>query len=190
MNVPARPADRTDRSDPTDPAELTIRRLGSGDSSVISAAFDGIGWGKPVEQYERYLREQNEGRRDVLVAFVSGTFAGYVTVNWQPRYAPLAAASIPELQDLNVLPPFRRRGIATRLIDEAEALVHSRSEQVGIAVGLHPGYNAAQRLYVLRGYVPDGNGVTVRDEPIFDRQTVVMDDDVVLHFVKSLGRAM
>jgi GNAT superfamily N-acetyltransferase len=187
---PRETADRTDRTDPTDPSDLTIRRLATGDSVVISAAFSGIGWGKPVEQYDRYLREQNDGHRDVLVAFVAGTFAGYVTVNWQPRYAPLAAAGIPELQDLNVLPSFRRRGIATRLVDEAEELVGSRSEQIGIAVGLHSGYNAAQRVYGLRGYVPDGNGVTVRDEPILDRQTVVMDDDVVLHFVKSLGRAM
>jgi GNAT superfamily N-acetyltransferase len=177
-------ADPTDRSDPSD---LTVRRLAAGDCAVISAAFAGIGWGKPVEQFERYVRQQNDGRRDVFVAFMAGTFAGYVTVNWDPWYEPLAAAEIPEIQDLNVLPAFRRRGIATRLVDEAEELVRGRSEQVGIAVGLHSGYNAAQRMYVLRGYVPDGNGVTVRGQPVLDRQTVVMDDDVVLHFVKRLG---
>ncbi len=65
---------------------------------------------------------------------------------------------IPEIQDLNVLPPFRRKGIATMLLDRAEAEVACRSDVVGIGVGLHPGYNDAQRLYVKRGYIPDGLG--------------------------------
>jgi GNAT superfamily N-acetyltransferase len=153
---------------------------------VMSEAFGSVGWSKSVEQFEGYLSEQNEGRREVLLAFLAGAFAGYITVNWLPKYPPLAAAGIPELQDLNVLPAFRRLGIATGLVDRAEELVMARSEQVGIGVGLHPGYNAAQRMYALRGYVPDGNGVTVRDVFVCEGQTVVMDDEVVLHLVKRL----
>jgi hypothetical protein len=87
---------------------------------------------------------------------------------------------------LNVLSTFRRRGIATRLVDAAEGLVGRRSRQVGIGVGLHPGYNAAQRMYVLRGYVPDGNGVTVGYEFVREGQIVTMDDGVVLHVIKRL----
>lgn len=181
------PSHLLDQSDQPDPTDVVTRRITPGDPAIMSAGFSGIGVGKPVELFERYLRAQTEGRRDVLVAFVADVFAGYVTVNWDPRYAPLVEAGIPEVQDLNVLPPFRRRGIATRLMDAAEEIVRRRSDSVGIAVGLHSGYNAAQRLYVLRGYVPDGNGVTSRYEPVLDRQTVVMDDDVVLHLVKRLG---
>lgn len=33
------------------------------------------------------------------------------------------------------------------------------SDTVCLGVGLHSGYGAAQRMYVLRGYVPDGSGV-------------------------------
>lgn len=167
-------------------AQLLIREIEHGDPSIISGAFGVAGWIKPIEQYERYLREQNAGLRNVLVAFVANEFAGYVTVNWHPTYLPLAEVGIPEIQDLNVLPRFRRRGIATRLLDHAEEIAHARCEAVGIGVGLHPGYGAAQRLYVLRGYVPDGKGVTYRDEFASEGQRVVL-DDLVLHFVKRAG---
>lgn len=167
--------------------QLLIREIEYGDLSIISNAFGAIGWIKPAEQYERYLREQNEGLRSVLVAFVADAFAGYVTVNRHPTYLPFADAEIPEIQDLNVLPRFRRCGIATRLMDHAEEIAHAQCEEVGIGMGLHPGYGAAQRMYVLRGYVPDGKGVTYRDEFAAEGQRVVLDDDLVLHFVKRMG---
>ncbi len=40
-----------------------------------------------------------------------------------------------------------------------EALAAETSDTVCLGVGLHSGYGAAQRMYVLRGYVPDGSGV-------------------------------
>ena len=166
---------------------LRVRTIALGDPLVMSVAFAAIGRGKPVDQFKRYLREQTEERRKVLVAFIRRDFAGYVTINWTPDYAPLAAAGIPELQDLNVLPPFRRRGLASHLLDHAEELVRARSDEVGIAVGLHPGYNAAQRLYGKRGYIADGNGVSARDGFVREGQTVVMDDDLVLHLVKRVN---
>jgi GNAT superfamily N-acetyltransferase len=119
------------------------------------------------------------------VAAVDGQFAGYVTVNWTPTYSGFAEQKIPEIQDLNVLPEFRRQGIGTQLLDRAEEEVALRSSIVGIGVGLHPGYNAAQRLYVKRGYIPDGRGVTYRNCPVEEGMQVVFDDDLVLHLTKS-----
>jgi ribosomal protein S18 acetylase RimI-like enzyme len=163
------------------PGEVSIRRLRSEDCEPISGAFTAIGWNKPVEQYRRYLEEQAADIRPVLVAFSDGEFAGYVTVRWQPHYS-----SFPEIQDLNVLPQFRRRGIATGLVDQAEALVAARSEWVGIGVGMYPDYGPAQRMYVLRGYVPDGRGLTYRDRPVAPMERVIVDDDLVLFFRKRL----
>ncbi len=54
-------------------------------------------------------------------------------------------------------------------------------------VGLHPGYNQAQRLYVRRGYIPDGRGVTYRNEYVMEGMQVKLDDDLLLHFTKSLA---
>jgi len=166
--------------------DLEIRRLTQADAPMMADAFAGIGWRKPASQYLRYFDEQEAGQRECLVAMVSQRFAGYVTVNWFPAHPTLAESGIPEIQDLNVLPEFRRQRIASRLLDQAEALVAQRSSVAGIAVGLHPGYNAAQRLYVKRGYVPDGRGVTWHNRYVEEGAQVILDDDFVLHLTKRL----
>lgn len=170
----------------TDLARLEIRFLTLEDAAVISAAFTRIGWNKPESQYERYATEQAAGERDVLVAEVAGRFAVYVTIRWHPEYAPFAQMAIPEVQDFNGLPEFRRRGIGTRLMDQAEQMDAERSDTVGIGVGMYPDYGNAQRLYVLRGYVPDGRGLTCKNNVLPPMATAVNDDDLVLFFTKRL----
>jgi GNAT superfamily N-acetyltransferase len=165
---------------------LAIRPLNEDDPVVIAAAFARMGWNKREAQYRQYLCEQAAGIRTCLIAIVDGQFAGYVTVNWRPSYPGFSELSIPEIQDLNVLRQFRRQGIASRLLDHAEAEVARHSGVVGIGVGLHPGYNSAQRLYAKRGYVPDGRGVTYRDRYVDEGSHVLLDDDLVLHFTKQL----
>ena len=167
---------------------MRVRSLLEEDPALISTAFDQIGWNKPAAQYEAYLREQEAGDRPVLVAVVSDAFAGYVTVRWQPEYAPFLEAGIPEIQDLNVLPRYRRRGIGTALMDGAEELVQERSTTVGIGVGMYPDYGNAQRLYVLRGYVPDGRGLTYNGQVLDPMESTVNDDELVLYLTKTLEK--
>jgi len=167
-------------------SETTIRRLSQGDPATISAAFAAIGWNKPRSQYEAYLLEQQQGAREILVASVRGDFAGYVTVNWHPTYLPFAGAGVPEVQDFNVLPRYRRRGIGSLLMDRAEQLVAERSAIVGIGVGMYADYGNAQRLYVKRGYIPDGRGLTYKGRVLEPLEQAVNDDDLVLFFTKHL----
>jgi GNAT superfamily N-acetyltransferase len=164
----------------------TIRPLRASDPPVIAAAFTAIGWAKPREQYERYLAEQEAGSRHVFVAWVGDAFAGYVTLVWQPDYAPFRAEGIPEIQDFNVLPAFRRRGIGSALLDAAESAAAERTRVVGIGVGLDPDYGPAQQLYVKRGYVPDGRGITWQNSTVAYREQVLVDDDLVLWLTRSL----
>jgi GNAT superfamily N-acetyltransferase len=166
---------------------LTIRPLEDGDVAPISTAFDSLGWNKPRTQYERYLSEQQRGVRAVFVAFVDDEFAGYLTVNWNPTYPPFRDDGIPEIQDFNVLPRFRRQGIGTRLMDEAEREVFQRSTVAGIGVGMSPDYGAAQRLYVLRGYVPDAQGLTRSGIPVEHGDDIVVNEALVLYLTKSLA---
>ena len=165
-------------------ADIRVRRARASDLTSMTDSFKAIG--KDSALFRRYLSEQGDDCRAVLIGFNGEELAGYITVNWRPSYPPLATSGAPELQDLNVLPAFRRRGIGTALIRGAELEARNRSATVGIAVGLHPGYNAAQRLYVQLGYVPDGNGITVKDVSVNELQSVVLNDDVVLHFEKAL----
>jgi GNAT superfamily N-acetyltransferase len=155
---------------------------------VIPPAFAALGWpGKRADQYERYLREQESGERSVLVATVDGIFAGYLTVVWAGVYGPFRDAGIPEIQDFNVLPHLRRKGIGSALMDAAESAIAARHDTVGIGVGMYPDYGPAQRLYVRRGYLPDGRGLTCRGVPVEPGATVRIDDDVALMMTRRLS---
>lgn len=167
---------------------VTLRALHAEDADPIAVAFAAQGWRKPAAQYRDYLREQEAGARDVLVAEVDGEFAGYVTIVWESDYLPFRTAGIPEIVDLNVLIKHRRRGVATALLDKAERRIAGRSPEAGIGVGMTADYGAAQRLYVLRGYQPDGRGLAVRGVAAQHGDHVTVDDDLTLYLTKPVAR--
>ena len=142
--------------------------------------------GKETAQFERYLAEHEAGTRVTRFAFLDGAFAGYLNVLWQSGYPPFAEAHIPEINDFNVLPQFQRQSIGTALMDEAERVIVARSPIAGIGVGMNEGYGAAQRLYVRRGYIPDGRGLMTHERPVVVGESVRVDDDLVLYFTKHL----
>ena len=166
---------------------VTIRPLEEGDCAAFAGAFAAQGWDKQEEQYRRYLREQQAGQRQVLVALWQGELAGYLTL--VPRAGgPFAGKPWPEVVDFNVLEKFQRRGIGGKLMDAVEALAGETSDVVCIGVGMYPGYGTAQRMYVKRGYIPDGSGLWYRDRPLPPMAPGENDDDLVLHFSKKLER--
>lgn len=169
-------------------AAITLRALRAEDAEVIAAAFAAQGWRKPATQYLVYLRQQEAGTRDVLVAEVNDEFAGYVTIVWESDYLPFRAAGIPEIVDLNVLLKYRRQGIATALLDKAERRIGKRSRIAGIGVGMTGDYGAAQILYVRRGYRPDGRGLAVRGISSQHGDQVAVDDDLTLYLTKLVVR--
>jgi GNAT superfamily N-acetyltransferase len=166
--------------------EAHIQLLGRSDIPEIADAFQEIGWNKPAAQYDRYLMEQALKIRDMHIARVNGQFAGYLTICWQSTYASFREKKIPEIMDFNVLPKFRRMGIGTQLMDRAEAEIAKVSPVAGIGVGMTPDYGAAQRLYVLRGYIPDGNGLYYLGRPIQYGSTIKVDDNLALYLTKEL----
>lgn len=163
-----------------------IRLLEEQDIPGIAEAFQQLGWNKPASQYERYLKEQSLGVREVYVAFVDGKFAGYITICWKSTYPSFLETQIPEIVDFNVLPKYRRKGIGTALMDKAESDIAKRSSIAGIGVGMDSDYGAAQRLYVLRGYLPDGRGLYSHGHHLTHGEQVIVDDDLALYFTKDL----
>ena len=163
-----------------------IRLLESQDIPQIAEAFEKIGWNKPASQYERYLMEQVAKLRDVYVAFLEEQFAGYLTICWTSSYPAFREAKIPEIVDFNVLPKFQRQGIGTQLMDLAENEIAKRGPIAGIGVGMYPNYGAAQRMYVLRGYVPDGRGLYQNDHFPKHGEQITVDDDLALYFTKEV----
>lgn len=165
---------------------LFIRLLDARDIPQIAKAFKELGWNKPASQYERYFMEQALKARVVYVAFLNEEFAGYLTVCWKSTYGPFREKNIPEIVDFNVLPKFRRMGIGTRLLDKAENEIAKVGSVAGIGVGMATDYGAAQRLYVLRGYVPDGLGLHWRDHHVYQHEEIIVDDDLALYLTKEL----
>ncbi len=166
---------------------LIIRPLERRDIPEIAAAFERLGWHKPASLYEHYLLEQEAQRRQVFVAFVEEKFAGYLTVYWASSYEPFHSEGIPEIVDFILLPEYRRQGIGTQLMDRAEQEIARVSVVAGIGVGMTPDYGAAQRLYVLRGYVPDGRGLHYRGRPVRYGDRIAVDDDLAFYFTKNLS---
>lgn len=170
--------------------DVFIRPLSKEDVSIITEAFNSIGWNKPASLFEGYLKEAEAGERFISVAFVHNCFAGYITLKWQSLYPPFKEQDIPEIMDLNVIPHARKKGIGTMLLDITEKEAETKSDTIGIGVGLYAGedggYGSAQRLYVKRGYIPDGKGVTYSYQPTIPGNSYPLDDDLVLWFTKKL----
>jgi len=166
--------------------KIKLREMTGNDCQLISTAFTAQGWDKPVEQYSGYFREQNEGKRVVLIAEHNGEFAGYATIVWETKYDAFRNKGIPEIKDLNVLIKHRRKGIATMLMDEAEKRISKRSKYSGLGVGLYNDYGNAQIMYVKRGYIPDGKGICYNDRELEPGQDVKLDDDLCLMMIKEL----
>lgn len=167
-------------------ANVSIRRLLAEDAAVISAAVQPHGWSRDADEYEEYARQEARGARACFVAEADSEFAGYCTLLWASAYPPFREADIPEVSDLVVLPPHRSQGIGRQLLDAVEAEAATRSTHIGLGVGLYAAYGAAQRLYVKRGYVPDGRGIMYEHEAVTPGRAVRIDDEALLMFVRTL----
>jgi ribosomal protein S18 acetylase RimI-like enzyme len=164
-----------------------IKQLQHNHISALVDGFDKSGWTeKPASTFEQYLEEQNENKRICLVAFVKDKFAGYITLKWQSQYSHFAKDKVPEISDLNVLPTFRKNGIGSTLIEQCEELAATKSNLVGIGVGLYTDYGSAQKLYIKLGYTPDGYGITYDYQPVVPGNKYPMDDDLTLWLTKRL----
>ena len=87
----------------------------------------------------------------------------------------------------NKLCVYRRKGIASRLLDILETEAFNISSVVGIGVGLYPDYGSAQRLYVNRNYIPDGRGITYNCKTVLPGEQVILDDELVLWYTKEVS---
>ncbi|MDU2539359.1 GNAT family N-acetyltransferase [Streptococcus hohhotensis] len=162
----------------------SIRKMQESDIKDLSRGFISQGWPSREEILTRYFKEQESGEREVLVAEIDGAVAGYVTILPSAKHGPFAEV-YPELSDFNVFEPFQNQGIGNLLLEEAEKRVKLISDKVTLGVGLHSGYGPAQRLYMKRGYIPDGTGVWYQNQPLEMNTTIQNNDDLVLYLSKK-----
>ena len=165
---------------------LIIRELCEADIQPLVDGEIAQGWhASPAKLMER-LAHVEAGRTIAIVAVWDGAPVGYVSLYDGPIHGPFVGCGYPEIVDFNVLEIYRRRGIGSALMQVCEDLAAERSDTVVLGVGLHEGYGAAQRLYVLRGFVPDGSGVW-SDNTVAEPYTMVENGDgLVLYMSKKI----
>ena len=167
--------------------EITVRSLRYEDAKTIAEKEVAQGWiHASPEKYLQRLQDQQSGKAAALAAEYCGQVAGYISVYFQPEQGAFAHQGIPEIVDFGVLEKFRRRGIGSKLMDVAEKIAGEYSDTVYLGVGLHSGYGSAQRMYVKRGYLPDGSGVWYKDIVCEPYSSCLNDEDLVLYLSKQL----
>jgi GNAT superfamily N-acetyltransferase len=94
-----------------------------------------------------HFGDHAEGGGSTFLAFVQGELAGYITIRWQSEDPLFRRANSPRIHDLLIFSAFQRPGVASRLMDEAEALIATRASKAGITEGLFDAYGPVQLLF-------------------------------------------
>ena len=167
--------------------ELMIRNMEEADARVFTDEEIAQGWHTDISKYLARLQDQSAGKCVSLTAVYKGLPAGYVSVYLTGLGGAFSGEGLPEIVDFSVLEKYRRKGIGSKLMDVAEEIAGQYANTVWLGVGLHSGYGSAQRMYVKRGYIPDGTGVWYRNKPCAQYETEIEnDDDLVLFLSKKL----
>lgn len=165
---------------------IRIRSMVPEDAKVIFDTYQSYGWHPEMATYENYYKEQESGDRIVFIPEYKGEVAGICTLVLCPSEGPLADKGWPEIVDLCVFFHIHNKGIGNKLLDVAEREASKLTDHVFLAVGVHSGYGAAQRIYVKRGYMPDGSGVWYQGKQLDQYAPCVNDDDLLLFFYKKV----
>lgn len=166
--------------------KIVIRDMQQSDAQIITDGEIAQGWQTEVEKYEMRLQHQSEGKSISLVAEYHGEVAGYINVYPNSEWGAFANQGFPEIVDFGVLEKYRKHGVGSKLMDVAEEIAAKYADIVYLGVGMHYGYGSAQRMYVKRGYIPDGSGVWYRDVVCEQYADCCNDDDLVLYLSKKL----
>lgn len=165
---------------------LIIRSMIKSDIEDIVNGFKEQNWYKPYEIITEYYNQQESNEKWIIVAEVDGYVAGYATLLTCANDGPFANKGIPQIVDFNVFIKYQRQGIGNKIMNIVESIAKEISDHVTLSVGLHSGYGSAQRIYIKRGYIPDGSGVWYKNSQLEQYAQCENDDDLVLHLIKSL----
>ena len=167
--------------------KLIIRNMDITDAQVFTDEFTLQGWHPDIKGYFSRLKDQSENKCVALTAVYEGCPAGYVYVYRSADEGPFKDKNWPIIVDFNVLKKYQRKGIGNLLMDAAEKIAGQYADTVCLGVGLCDSYGTAQRMYVKRGYIPDGSGVWYQGRQCVQYETAcTVDDDLILFFYKVL----
>ncbi|WP_028775987.1 GNAT family N-acetyltransferase [Shimazuella kribbensis] len=169
---------------------IQIRKMKQEDISNVYKVFREHDIRKPFEYIEQCWKENQTGNRITLLAFHNEDFAGSLHLLARAKYPCFVENGIPEINDFNVIKPFRRLGIGNQLMEYIEQIAFEKYGVVGVGVGMHIHYGQAQRLYAKRGYIPDGRGLTYHNNQLNPGVKIYADDDLILYMIKNVKESI
>lgn len=164
---------------------LIIRQMSEQDVMPVCRAA-GNETAEEISYLNRQMTHQKNGECMALLAVYHSMIAGYVFLYYQCKWGGLGGQGIPGIVDLIVFEPYRNKGIAGKLMDAAEKIASEYHDSVYLDVCLNSAYGSAQRLYMKRGYVPDGKGMYYQEKVCPKNAPCKNDDELTLCLVKKL----
>ena len=168
-------------------SSLSIHRASQQDLQRLWGLVELLGYEKDVGYFEHCLERQEKGELCLFLAGTEDKDIGYCILNWKPKYGYFRAQGMAEIQDLNILHDYRRRGFGRAMVSYCESIARDKGHnEIGIGVGVTASYGAAQRLYVKMGYVPDGNGINYDRKQVSFGEFRPIDDHLCFMMTKRL----
>lgn len=166
---------------------LLIRELREADIPILVDEFTKQGWHPCADTYMMRLGDEAQGKCITFIAEYYGSPVGAVYLYLGCEEGPFAESGLPMIVDLVVLQKYQCKGIGSRLMDAAEKAAAEHAAAVVLGVGLCGEYGSAQRMYIRRGYIPDGSGVWYDGKRCIQYETqCTIDDDLLLYLSKKL----
>lgn len=166
--------------------DIIIRTMCQQDTYVLIKEELAQGWHVRKDKFQMRLDDMSNGDCISFVAEYKGNVAGYVNLYFDCKWGAFGGLGYPQIVDFAVLKKYRKNGVGSKLLDIAEQIASEQSDMVYLGVGLHSGYGQAQRMYVKRGYVPDGSGVWYGGKVCEQYANCINDDNLNLYFSKKL----
>lgn len=167
--------------------DIVVRDFIESDAQTITNEEIAQGWvNQKIDKYLNRMKDQKAGKCISLAAEYQGNVAGYVNVYPNSQWGALGGRGYAEIIDFGVLEKYRKNGIGSKLMDVAEQIASKYADTVYLGVGLHRDYGSAQRMYVKRGYVPDGSGLWYKDKQLEPYAPMNNDDEACLYLSKKL----
>lgn len=166
-------------------SDTDVRIMHYNDIPLICLA-DGDESQKNITYLKRQLDNQQKQECSALLALYHGEVSGYVFLYYQCRWGGLGGCKIPSVVDLIVFKKYRRKKIATILLDLAEDIARHHCDKIYLDVCLNSDYGPAQKLYAKRGYIPDGKGVYYENKICETNAVCKNNDDLTLCLIKEL----
>ena len=166
-------------------SNVQIRKMTYDDIPLICKA-DNDESESNIEYLKNNLDNQDNKKCSALLALYNNQIAGYVFLYYECKWGGLKNQGLPSVVDLIVFEAYRRKGIATALMDFAEREARSFNSKIYLDVCLNSEYGPAQCFYIRRGYVPDGAGVYYEQEVLSINSPCFNDDELTLCLVKKL----